>query len=90
MNIHYQKRFLKDLAKIPSKTRSKIERFVFEELPHAQNLAGIGKVEKMTGYDLFYKVTFGSYRVGLRLAENSVVCERVMHRRDIYRFFPPM
>jgi hypothetical protein len=33
VNINYQKRFLKELAKIPSKRREQIEQFVFKEVP---------------------------------------------------------
>ena len=33
MKIEYRKRFLKELSKIPSENRLKIEKFVFEELP---------------------------------------------------------
>jgi len=50
MKINYRKSFLKDLLKIPSGTRSKIEAFIFEELPRANSIFSIGIVEKMKGY----------------------------------------
>jgi hypothetical protein len=37
MKIDYRKRFLKELSKILSKTRMKMEKFVFEELPKADS-----------------------------------------------------
>jgi mRNA-degrading endonuclease RelE of RelBE toxin-antitoxin system len=36
MIVEYRKRFLKELSKIPSKTRLKIEKFVFEDLPRGR------------------------------------------------------
>jgi len=49
-----------------------------------------GKVEKLKGYDEFYKVRFGSYRLGIRIDQKNRVIEfrRVRHRQDIYRKFP--
>jgi mRNA interferase RelE/StbE len=88
MKIEYQKRFLKDLSKIPSKNRLKIEKFVFEELPQSETIFDTGIIEQMKGYRSYYKVRFASYRIGLRFEKDSVVLERVLHRRDIYRYFP--
>ena len=49
-----------------------------------------GKVEKLKGYEEFYKVRFGSYRLGLKIDQKNRVIEfrRVRHRQDIYRKFP--
>jgi mRNA interferase RelE/StbE len=67
MKVKYSKKFLKQLAAIPSDIRSKIESFVFEELVSTLSIYEMGKVEKMKGYDGFYKVRFGNYRLGLVL-----------------------
>ena len=88
MNIEYRKRFLKELSKIPSGTRLKIEDFIFEELSKANSIFSIGIVEKMRGYSSYYKIRFGSYRIGLRMENDTVILERALHRRDIYRYFP--
>lgn len=50
----------------------------------------IEKIEKLAGYDSYYKAWFGAYQVDLRLdAENQVIeFMRVHHRRDIYQRFP--
>jgi mRNA interferase RelE/StbE len=88
MKVEYQKRFLKELAKIPFKKRKGIEEFVFTEVPGSGDLYEIGKVEKMKGYSSHYKVRFGNYRVGLKVVDNKVIFKRVLHRKDIYRVFP--
>ncbi|MDM8536757.1 hypothetical protein QUF70_08395 [Desulfobacterales bacterium HSG17] len=61
MKIQYRKNFLKELAKIPSKTRNKIEFFVFQQLPEAKSIHQLGKIEQMKGYPFYFKVRFGSY-----------------------------
>ncbi|MBL7127818.1 MAG: type II toxin-antitoxin system RelE/ParE family toxin [Ignavibacteria bacterium] len=88
MKIEYKKKFLKELAKIPSKFRSPIEEFVFEELPSLESIIRSKKIEKMKGYSNHYKIRFGNYRVGLKTEKDTVILERVLHRRDIYRYYP--
>jgi len=87
--IRYSKTFYKELAKIPKGIRLQIEDFVFGDAVKA-NPFEAGKVEKLKGYDEFYKVRFGSYRLGIRIDQKNRVIEflRVRHRQDIYRKFP--
>ena len=88
MKIVYRKKFLKELANIPSATRSKMETFAFEELPKAKSIFEIGAAEQMKGYPSYYKVRFGSYRIGLKMENDRVILEKALHRKDIYRHFP--
>ena len=88
MKIEYRKRFLKELSKIPSQNRLKIEKFVFEELPRLETIFDTGIIEHMKGYRSYYKIRFGSYRIGLKVEKDTVILERALHRRDIYRYFP--
>jgi len=88
VKIDYRKRFLKELSRIPSGTRLAMETFVFEELPKANSIFEVGIVEQMRDYPSYYKVRFGSYRIGLRMENDTVILERALHRKDIYRHFP--
>lgn len=88
MTIQFRKRFLKDLAQLPSKPRELIEGFAFQEINSLTSLSQSGKIEQLKGYPGFYKIRFGDYRVGLRADGDVVIFERALHRKDIYRFFP--
>ena len=88
MNINFNKRFLKDLSKIPSKERIKIEEFVFNDLEVFNSIQEVGKIEKLQGYENYYKMRFGNYRVGLKFEDDILSIERVLHRKEIYKFFP--
>ncbi len=88
MKVLFKKVFLKDLAAIPTKPRLQIERFVFEEMPQAESVQETGRVEKLQGYSDYYKARFGDYRVGIRIEGDTVVFERVLNRKEIYRKFP--
>jgi len=89
MEVLYSRKFLKDLASIPSKQRLEIEQFVFETLPKAKSLGELHKFEKMQGYADYYKGRFGSYRIGLfSIDSEAIELKRVMDRKNIYKFFP--
>ena len=88
MKVRYRKKYLTELARVPSSDRKAIEKFVFEELPAFNSLGASGRIEHLKGHRHRYKVRFGSYRVGLKLEGDSVSIERVLHRKEIYRFFP--
>lgn len=88
MNVKFHKTFLKELALIPIKSRSKIEIFVFEEMQFLNTLNEIPNLKKLKGFPNFYRIRFGNYRVGVRIEEETIIFERVMHRKDIYRYYP--
>ena len=88
MKVVHHKTFLKELANIPANSRKAIEVFAFEEAPELNSIAASGKIEKLKGFKNYYKVRFGDYRVGLRLEGDTLIFERVLHRKDIYRVFP--
>ncbi|GAH48884.1 unnamed protein product [marine sediment metagenome] len=87
--VKHKKRFYKELAKIPLPTRKEIEEIAFgEEIK--ENPFQLGRIEKLTGYRNYFKISFGEYRVGLKIDKksNTVEFRRALHRKDIYRKFP--
>lgn len=88
--IAYKPTFLKEMARLPAEMRARVETFAFETMPKATNPYAVPGVGKLKGYQDYYKVRFGDYRVGLRLHKKAKVVEfcRVLHRRDLYRYFP--
>ncbi len=88
MKVQYSKKFLKQLSKIPLPLKSRIEQFSFIELPTISQVELSGRIEKMKGYDGFYKARFGNYRLGMHKIGNTLIVKIVMHRKDIYNYFP--
>lgn len=89
LQIIYSKTFLKDLSKVqPPKRRIQIELFVFETLPTTTSIEKLGLAEKMSGYDDYYKIRFGDYRIGLLKTITTIELLRVLNRKEIYKFFP--
>ncbi len=88
MEILINKRFLKDLAEIPVRDRRRIEKFVFEDIQKVDSTYHIPNFSKLSGYDNYFKIRFGDYRAGIRIEGNVLVFERVLHRKNIYKFYP--
>jgi mRNA interferase RelE/StbE len=87
--VEYTKRFLKELASLPKDVQQQVEMVVFQELS-STNPFELGYLEKMTGYPDKYKVRLGDYRIGVTMDKQTqtIICQRVAHRRYIYRVFP--
>lgn len=61
---------------------------MFEDLPPLSSIENAGNIEKMTGYKYHYKIRFGDYRVGMLKNSNSIELQRVLNRKEIYKYFP--
>ena len=85
----YKKRFLKELSKLPEDVQAQAEKVVFDDLA-CDNPFDLGYLEQMKGYPGKYKVRIGHYRIGVTvdIKKKLIVCNRIAHRKDIYRFFP--
>jgi mRNA interferase RelE/StbE len=88
MIVEYSRQSLKDLALIPSKSRFLIQQFIFEELPATENINENNKVESLKGFKNFFKVRIGNYRVGIQKEGKKIIVKRILHRKEIYRYFP--
>lgn len=88
MQVIYNKKFLKDLASLSSRQRIKVEKLVFEEIPAFKLLSEIYNLKKLQGYQLYYRIKVGDYRIGLKFENQLLTFERVLHRKDIYNLFP--
>ena len=85
----YRKIFLKDLASLPLRYRSRIERLVFDDIPASENIFHDFDIHKMRGYDHYYRIRTGNYRIGCKItAKSEIIFYRVKSREEIYRVFP--
>jgi mRNA interferase RelE/StbE len=87
--VEYTKRFLKELSDLPKEIQVQAESIVFEELL-TSNPFSLGYLERMRGYPDKYKIRLGDYRIGITIDKknNLIICQRIAHRKDIYRIFP--
>lgn len=88
MNVKFESRFEKDLKLV--KDRSLLEKLkqVILTCKQAEFLGEITNLKKMQGYDGFYRIRLGDYRVGIEVLGNEIIFVRFLHRKDIYKFSP--
>ncbi len=88
MKVGFEASFVRDLKKIRDNSiLSRVER-VIANAKEAETLENVRSLTKLRGYDTFYRIRIGDYRVGIEVVGNEVIFVRVLHRKDIYRYFP--
>ncbi|MCR4291802.1 MAG: type II toxin-antitoxin system RelE/ParE family toxin [Candidatus Kuenenia sp.] len=89
MKIWVEKSFDKDIDKIEDKKLLKKLRTFISTVENAENIHEIPHIKKIAGYESFYRIKIGDFRLGLEIiSNNEVVFIRFLHRKDIYRYFP--
>jgi mRNA-degrading endonuclease RelE of RelBE toxin-antitoxin system len=89
LNIEYSERFLKDLKKLRNnKIYNQIKELCFEKLPAFENLSSIKNLKKIQGHTNYYRIRIGNHRIGIKIEGNTIFIMRVLHRREIYKYFP--
>lgn len=88
MQIQYERKFFKDLATVSSKSRLQIETFINQSFSDPDKIIKLGKLEKLKGYQHYYKIRIGDYRIGIKIENDIISFERVLHRKEIYKKFP--
>ena len=88
MQVLINKQFLKELAVVPLRDRKRIETFVFSDIPTYSNLAEIPGIRKLKGYTQHYRIRLGDCRIGVTYQNETLSLERLLHRKDIYKYFP--
>ncbi|MEA3446395.1 MAG: type II toxin-antitoxin system RelE/ParE family toxin [Bacteroidota bacterium] len=88
LQIRINKKFLKELSQIPPYQRAKIEQFVFIEISKLNSKEKIRNLKRLKGYKHHYRIRFGNYRAGITILDNVVIFQRLLHRKDIYKYYP--
>lgn len=87
MNVIADKSFQKDISKLDSANRKQILNIVIN-LTQSESINDIPNFKKIKGFKNMYRIRFGNYRIGIRLNNNTIISVRILHRKDIYKYFP--
>lgn len=88
MNVDFKKSFTRDLKKVKDKTLLQLVKDAIEEVEQGLNLQAIGNLKQLKGGGSYFRIKIGDYRIGLKLEGDIVMFVRVLHRKEIYRYFP--
>lgn len=89
METEYLPSFIKDLKKLRKTSfYSQIRSTALETIPQCQNITQINNLKKIKGTKNAYRIRVGDYRIGVFIKNETVTFSRVLHRKEVYRYFP--
>jgi len=88
MKIEFLSKFNKDLDRIqsPSVARKTID--FIEQVQSASSIGEFRHIKKIKGSQNAFRVRIGDYRIGFYLVQDTIQLARIVHRKDIYKYFP--
>ena len=87
MKIDIRKSFAKDADKMPAPYQRHLA-LIIEAIEKANQPSQLGQCKKLTGYKTAYRIRMGQYRIGFYYENKTVELVRILHRKEIYRYFP--
>lgn len=88
MKIGFDKRFEKDFDKMPSEIQKSIK-ISIQNVIESNSAKEISNLKKLNGFKNYFRIKVGNYRIGIYLEnEDTIIFSRVLHRKEIYRYFP--
>ena len=89
MKILYTKSFERDIDEVRSSPGIRKRLLgVIEKLKETESLVEVPGVRKIEGYASYFRIKIGDYRLGMKMAGDTLELIRFLHRKDIYRRFP--
>jgi mRNA interferase RelE/StbE len=88
MIVELFKAFHKDVANIDNVD---VLIAIAEVVAYAKNIESIKEIpnlKKMKGYRTAFRIKIGDYRIGITADDETIIFHRVLHRREVYRYFP--
>ena len=88
MNVEFRKSFEKDISRIMDRDLLARIKSVIEEVENADSLLDVNNIKKLKADGDYYRIRVGDYRIGFADDGEVVTFVRVLHRKEIYRYFP--
>jgi mRNA interferase RelE/StbE len=88
MKVDFKKTFLKEVKKLRNKNLKDDIASAIIQVESAENITQIKNLKKLAGYDIYYRIRVGDYRIGIKVEREIVYFVIVEHRKDIYKSFP--
>lgn len=88
MKVTFKKTFFKDRERLPKEYQKKVDELVFDVFPKISRISQLASLKAIAGYPGFFRARIGDYHIGFASRDDAIVVHRVLHRREIYRYFP--
>lgn len=87
MKIVASNTFEKQFKKAPAYVKDKIAQ-IYSEIEKAKSWESIPSIKKMQGFENIYRLRIVDYRIGIVIDGQICKLIAIMHRKEIYRYFP--
>jgi len=89
VKVKFKKSFARDLKKRANdrKLSAKVEQII-GQVDEAEDTHRISNLKKLKAPGNYYRIRSGDYRLGLIIEGGTVTFVRVLHRSEIYWYFP--
>ncbi len=89
MRVLFTKSFAKDLRKHKKNPEllRQIQRII-ENVELAEAVTELTNLKQLKAEGRYYRIRTGDYRIGTTIEDDQITFIRVLHRKEIYRFFP--
>lgn len=87
MIVLVRKSFEKDSKKLNPDIKKELYSII-QNLQSTNNLLEFPNCKKLSGHKNAYRIRLGNYRIGFFYSDNSAELVRILHRKDVYRYFP--
>ena len=87
MNIEIRKSFTKDADKLPAPFQRQLT-IIIGSIEKVNQPSQLENCKKLTGFKTAYRIRMGQYRIGFYYENKTVELVRILHRKEIYRYFP--
>jgi len=88
VKIEFRKSFEKDVGKILDQDLLARLKAVIEEVENTDSLLNLTNIKKLKADGNYYRIRVGDYRIGLSDNGDAIAFIRLLHRKEIYRYFP--
>jgi len=88
MKVLFEKSFGRDLKKIKDKRLLKQVQETIDQVEIAASIGDVANVKKLQGFDTYYRIRVGEYRIGIEILDGQGIFVCFLNRKDIYRYFP--
>ncbi|MEW5803768.1 MAG: type II toxin-antitoxin system RelE/ParE family toxin [bacterium] len=88
MKLEFRASFAKDLKNIQDKQLLNQIKEKIQAIEASANIMELSGLKRLRTGGYYYRLRLGDYRLGLIIDGETVIFVRLLHRREIYRYFP--
>jgi len=87
MTLGFRESFQRDLQNLQGQYVLRGLKLTIRQLEAAESLSDIGNLKQLNGHKKYFAIALGNYRLGLKLESNTAVLIRLLHYRELMRYY---